>query len=293
MKKILFITLLLNTLIFANMNVVASILPEEAFIKAIGGEKVHVSVMVLPGNSPHTYEPKPSQMKSIASSTLYFSVDVEFEKVWLPKFREFNPKMKVVDLSKGIVKRMMAEPHASMHNDTHEAGGHHGGKDPHIWTTPANVKVMAEHIYRVLSSEDPSNAPYYKQNYQKFLKKIEETDAGIRKRLSTLPKGTRFMVFHPSWGYFADAYGLVQLPVEVAGKEPKPKELVSLIKEARKEHVKAIFTQPEFSDTIAQVMAKELHIKVVKVTPLSPDWSETLLKIADAIAAPESQNGKD
>jgi zinc transport system substrate-binding protein len=281
MKKVLFITLFLNTMIFANMSVIASILPEKTFIEAIAGEKVDVSVMVLPGNSPHTYEPKPSQMKEIASARLYFAVDVEFENIWLHKFREFNPKMKIVDLSKGIRKRMMAEHHTGAHTSEEES---RHGKDPHIWTTPSNVKIMAEHIYKALAQADPANAEYYKNNYQNFLKQIDETDTMIRQRLAALPKGTKFMVFHPSWGYFADAYGLIQLPVEVAGKEPKPRELIALIKEARAEHVKAIFTQPEFSDTIAQVMAKELQIRVIKVSPLSADWSGTLLKIADAIA---------
>ena len=92
------------------------------------------------------------------------------------------------------------------------------------------------------------------------------------------------MVFHPSWGYFAKAYNLEQIAVEVEGKEPKPKALIRLLKEAKKEKVKAIFTQPEFSDTVARIIAKELQIPVVKVSPLSANWSENLISIAIAIA---------
>lgn len=92
------------------------------------------------------------------------------------------------------------------------------------------------------------------------------------------------MVFHPSWGYFAHKYGLEQLPVEIEGKSPKPKALIQLIQKARKEKVSAIFTQPEFSDEVAKVMAKELHIEVIKVSPLAKNWSKNLIKIANAIA---------
>ena len=92
------------------------------------------------------------------------------------------------------------------------------------------------------------------------------------------------MVFHPSWGYFAHAYGLTQMAVEIEGKSPKPKELIGLINEAKEEKIKAIFTQPEFSDSMAKVMASELHIDVIKVSPLAENWSENLLKIAHAIA---------
>ncbi len=285
MKKTLFILLFLNTFILANMNVVVSILPEQTFVKAIGGDKVNVALMVLPGNSPHTYEPKPSQMKEIAKASLYFAIGVEFEKVWLPKFRTLNSTMQVVDLSSGIEKReIVAHHHYELnehHNDVHEADE---SKDPHIWTDPKNVRKIAQNIFEALSKSDPKSSDDYKKNLESFLSKVDATDKEIRTLLSDTSKGTKFMVFHPSWGYFAHAYGLEQLAVEISGKSPKPKEMIVLIKEARAEKVKAIFTQPEFSDAMAKVMAKELHIEVIKVSPLAADWSANLLKIAHAIA---------
>jgi len=238
-------------------------------------------VMVLPGNSPHTYEPKPSQMKDIANSTLYFAIGVEFENVWLSKFKNLNENMQVIDLTLGINKIFMAS-HDKHHEDEHVKETK--GADPHIWTSPDNVKIIAKTIYRTLAEADPSNERYYKQNYETFLTHIEETDNKIKSILSSKEKGTKFMVFHPSWGYFAKAYNLEQLPVEIEGKSPKPKELIKLLKEAKEEKISAIFTQPEFSDSIAKVMANELHIKVVKVSPLSPKWSENLINIANAIA---------
>ncbi len=93
MKKI-FITFILGftTLTYANVNAIVSILPQQTFVKAIGGEKVNISLMVKPGNSPHTYEPKPSQMRDISKADIYFSIGVEFEKAWLPKFMNQNKK---------------------------------------------------------------------------------------------------------------------------------------------------------------------------------------------------------
>jgi len=285
MKKILFILLFLTTFIFGNMNVVVSILPEQTFVKAIGGDKVNVALMVLPGNSPHTYEPKPSQMKEIAKASLYFAIGVEFEKVWLPKFRTLNSSMKVIDLSSDIEKREVISHHHYEHNDHHnDKHSNNAGKDPHIWTAPGNVELIAKNIFEALSKQDSENTAYYKKNLEIFLEKIHATDREIKNILSNTAKGTKFMVFHPSWGYFAHAYGLEQLAVEISGKSPKPKEMIVLIKEARAEKVKAIFTQPEFSDAMAKVMAKELHIEVIKVSPLAADWSANLLKIAHAIA---------
>ena len=292
MKKITLIFLLSTTHIFSNINAVVSILPEQTFVKAIGGDKVNVSLMVLPGNSPHTYEPKPSQMKDVAKATLYFAIGVEFENVWLSKFKNLNSTMQVIDLTQNI-QMLKMQAHKEHDEHEHEHGhGHqehedpkkHNGTDPHIWTSPDNVKIIAENIYEALIKADPANESYYKLNFQKFISLIEETDSKIKSILSSRPKGTKFMVFHPSWGYFAQAYGLKQLPVELEGKNPKPKELIHLIKEAKEEQISAIFTQPEFSDSIAKVMANELHIKVIKVSPLAPDWSENLINIANAIA---------
>ncbi len=277
MKKIIILITLLQASLFANINAVVSILPEKTFVEAIGGEKVNVSLMVLPGNSPHTYEPKPSQMKAVSKADLYFAIGVEFENIWLKKFKNLNPKMKIIDLSANIKKQPVTGGH-------HKEEGSKENLDPHIWTDPNHVKIIAKHIVKALIEKDPENKAYYEANYHHFLTTIEETDKKIKQILSSLPKGTKFMVFHPSWGYFAKAYGLKQLPVEVEGKSPKPKALMKLIKEAKEQKVTAIFTQPEFSDAIAKVMANELHIKVLKASPLSPDWSENLINIAKAIA---------
>ena len=276
MKKITLAFLLSTTYIFSNMNAVVSIVPEQTFVKAIAGEKVNVSLMVLPGNSPHTYEPKPSQMIEIAKADLYFAIDVEFEQVWLPKFKDLNPNMQIIDLADNIEKIYMHE--------TEHDGHDHEGEDPHIWTAPANVKIIAQNIYAALLKNDPENTAYYKRNLAIFLASVDETDRQISQRLSSLGESRRFMVFHPSWGYFAKAYNLEQIAVEVEGKEPKPKALIQLLKEAKEEKVHAIFTQPEFSDSVSRIIAKELQIPVVKVSPLAPNWSENLIKIANTIA---------
>ncbi len=281
MKKITLLFLLLTTYILSNINAVVSILPEQTFLKAIGGDKVDVTLMVQPGNSPHSYEPKPSQMISITKAELYFTIDVEFENVWLPKFKSLNAQMQVVDLADNITKIPMTSAHdAHTSHDSHD----HEGYDPHIWTSPANVKIIAENIYRALVSVDAKNKTYYKENLDHFLASIQKTDNEIRDILSTGLKSRKFMVFHPSWGYFAKAYNLEQIAVEVEGKEPKPKALIHLLKEAKEENVTAIFTQPEFSDSVSKIIAKELHIPVIKVSPLAPNWSENLLNISNAIA---------
>ncbi|MDM5271731.1 zinc ABC transporter substrate-binding protein [Sulfurovum sp. zt1-1] len=285
MKKLL-LFILVSTYLSANIKTVVSILPEKTFVEAIGGEKVDIALMVMPGNSPHTYEPKPSQMKEITKADIYFKIGVEFEHVWLEKFSNLNAGMKIVDLSESIEKLpMLAHDHHDEH-DMHEDDEHedHDSLDPHIWTDPKNVLIIANNIYNALSKEDPENASYYKKNLEVFTTHVKQTDESIKKILINTPEHAAFMVFHPAWGYFAKAYGLEELPVEVEGKAPKPQELMHLIEEAKQNKVKAIFTQPEFSDATAKLISEELGIKVIKVSPLAPDWSQNLINLANAIA---------
>jgi zinc transport system substrate-binding protein len=189
--------------------------------------------------------------------------------------------MHIIDIAEGVKKMHMAQAHHQ-----HETNGEHthAGEDPHIWTAPENVKIIAKNMYDALAKYDSANAPYYKKNLDAFLASVDETDKQINKILSNLKKSRSFMVFHPSWGYFAKAYNLEQIAVEVEGKSPKPRELVMLIKEAKEEKVNAIFTQPEFSDSAAKIIANELHIPVVKISPMAPNWSENLIHMAKTIA---------
>ncbi len=287
MQKLLFL-LLFSTLTFAKTNIIVSILPQKTFVDKIGGDKVHTSVMVEAGSSPHTYEPKASQMREITEANLYLSIGVEFEKVWLEKFQNQNKDLFIADTSKDINKSAMkSHKHEAHHEHAHQ--DEVKSKDPHIWVDPINVKQIAQNIFKTLSSVDKNNSEYYKKNLTSYLKELDALDSEIKEILKDTPKDSTFMVFHPAWGYFAKRYNLTQLPVEIEGKEPKMKALVQLMKKAKEQKVQAIFTQPEFSDKSAQLIADNLNIQVIKASPLAHNWSENLKKLAKAIAVKKDQ----
>ena len=278
MKKFLFMLMVaFGITVYAKPMVIVSILPEQTFVKKIAKEKVDITLMVEPGNSPHSYEPKTSQMISISKADIYFSIGVEFENAWLDRFKSQNPKLKFVNISDEIQKIKMAEHH---HEDEHE----HEGVDPHTWTSPENVKLMALSIYKSLVEIDPVNTKFYKSNLDDFIKEIEDTDDKIRSILKNVESKSKFIVLHPSWGYFANQYNLVQVAVEVEGKSPKAKEMIMIVDQAKEENARVIFTQPEFSDKSAQIISKEANISVKKISPLNPKWSENLINMAKAIA---------
>ena len=270
MKKIFSILLVvISTIVYAKPTVVVSILPQETFVKKIAKDKLDVTVMVTPGSSPHSYEPKPSQMISISKADVYFSIGIEFEDTWLDRFKSQNKELKFVNLSDKIEKIEK---------------NHRKSLDPHTWTSPNNVKIMAQSIYETLVQVDPLNEKFYKSNLNDFINEIKDTDTKIKDILKDTKPKTKFMAFHPAWGYFAKDYNLVQIAVKIEGKKPKPKDMIMVINEAKEENIKVIFTQPEFSDKSTQVIAKEMNINVKKISPLDTNWSENLINMASAIA---------
>lgn len=284
MKKKILLKILLPFIfsIFANANitVAVSVVPQLTIAKAIGGNKVNIIQMVPTGSSPHTYEPKPTQMKLLSNAKLYLPIGIEFEKAWLPKFKAQNKNMVVVDMSKNIKQKIQVDSCCESHHHHDE----HHSIDSHIWTSTANIKILALNTYNALISNDPTNKKYYEQNYKLFLSKIVATDNKIRSILKSVPKNSKFMVFHPAWGYFASQYGLIQVAIEVDGKEPKPASLVKIMQIVKKDNIRAIFTQPEFSDKSARILADELQIPIIKISPLAPDLLTNLIKMASAIA---------
>lgn len=283
---ILFVLLTSNPLCAENrITVFVSILPQKYFVQQIGKELVGVEVMVQPGASPHTYEPKPFQMVALSTASIYFSVGVTFEKAWLNKIASSNPDLVIVHTDENVEKIPMTAHHH--HHD--EPGGdhehHHHNHDiildPHIWLSPPLVKIQALNILNGLQNIDPANSAIYEANYQEFMSEIDQLHLQLQNTFSG-KEGTPFMVFHPSWGYFAKTYGLKQVPIELEGKDPKPSQLMELIKYAREQNIKVIFVQPQFSTRSARLVAKEIEGEVVFIDPLALNWAENLKEASQA-----------
>ena len=244
-----------------------SIVPQKYFVEKIGGDLVDVSVMVLPGNSPATYEPRPKQMVALSRARLYYAIGVPFEKVWLEKICAPNIKMLLVHTEEGMEKKPM------------KADKPHGIKDPHVWLSPPLVMVQARNILRGLLKVDPANSSVYEANYKKFIMELVDLDAELR-GIFLGKERARFMVFHPAWGYFARAYDLEMVPIESEGKDPKPADLQRLIGKAKEYGIDVVFVQPEFSSKSAGIIAREIGGQVVFANPLALDWARNLKEVA-------------
>ena len=252
--------------------VFTSVVPLMTFVERVGGGQVEVQAMVQPGQSPATYDPTPRQVAALARADLYVRVGVPFETAWMKRIRSANPQMPVLDAREGIELRR------------HEGDDGHGHEalDPHVWTSPPLVKIMAANIRDALIRLDPSHRVGYEKGYGDFAAQLDALDGEIRGLVADLPN-RRFLVYHPAWGYFADAYGLKQIPIEMEGKDPKPAQMKALIKIAKEEAIKVIFVQPQFSTKRAEIIAKAIEGRIIPADPLAEDWASNLRKQARQI----------
>jgi zinc transport system substrate-binding protein len=258
------------------LTVGVSLLPQQTFVERIGGKHVRVVVLVPPGKSPATHEPTPQQIEAVAASRLYFRIGVPFEEAWLPRLAQIAPAAKLVDLREGLSLRAVDMPPG----ETSQSGGK---PDPHIWVSPPLVIKMAEQIRAALTAARPAAAAEFADNHARFVAELNALDADIRARLAG-KQGRSFMVFHPSWGYLADAYGLKQLPIEAGWKEPGPRTLQLLIDGAKAQGIRVIFVQKQFSQREAETVAQAIGGEVVAVDPLAPDFADNLRRVAEVFA---------
>ena len=263
------------------LRVFVSILPQKYFAEKIGGDLVDVAVMVEPGANPQNYEPKPKQMLALAKTSIYLAIGVPFETTWLAKIAATNPNMLVVHTDAGIKKiPMMAH-----HRESELEEDRHGIQDPHVWLSPPLVIIIAENMLQAFIKVDPAHRLIYEKNHNSFVKELVVLDAEIRATFRGKGKAVEFMVFHPAWGYFAQAYGLEQVPIELEGKQPKAAELQRLIQYAKQRGIKVIFAQPQFSRQAAQAITESIGGQIVLADPLAADWDRNLRQVASKFKA--------
>ncbi len=250
----------------AQLRVFASVPPIQSFVERVGGQHVEVRAMVRPGFSPHTYDPTPQQISALASAALYVRTGVPFEDVWMDRIRSANPEMQVLDVRDGISLRTLADQ-----------------QDAHVWSSPPLVRHMVDVIRDKLSMLDPAHTADFARNRDAFVAELDALDRELRALLNPLPN-RKFMVFHPAWGYFADTYGLTQVPIENEGKGPGARALATLIDQAKEDKIKVVFVQPQFDKRQARQVAQAIGGTVIAVDPLAADYVENLRRVGHEFA---------
>ena len=280
------------------LRVVVSIDPQACFVERIGGDRISVEVLVPAGREPETYTPTPDKIRQLVRSRVFFRVGFPAETTLLPKLASIAPKLQIVDTRTNLDLRR-ADPHRHSDHEgddgdhdyhTHTSGCDCGidGVDPHVWVSPAQVKRQAETIRDTLIALDPDGKAEYETNCERFVTDLTELQAEIREKLAPL-QGKTIYVYHPTYGYFCDEFGLVQKAIEIDGKSPTPRTLADWIGTARDDKVRIIFVQPEFNRSAAEKAAELTGAKLVTHSTLQRDYFKMMRDLTAFIDEAYSQ----
>jgi zinc transport system substrate-binding protein len=237
----------------SGQKILVTFYPLYKFTKAVGGNKVDVSLIIPPGIEPHDWEPTIQDIEQFKTASLVIINGAGFEQ-WLPKLITANPEMTVIDTSKNI---------KLLQKGTNQT-------DPHIWLDPILVKTQVQNIADGLEKIDPQNADYYQQNANQYKSRLDSLDATIRTDLSNCNKKD-FLAFHDAFSYFSIEYGLHQNTIVGGlspGAEPTAATLEQITRKSQNLGLHIVFTEEAVNPQIAKVIADEIHGKVLVLSPL-------------------------
>ena len=232
--------------------VTTSISPLADLIRQVAGNRVTVVNLVPAGSDPHDYDPKPSDMRQVAASVIFFANGVG-EELYLDKLvkNAGNNKLQVIVLSDGlpILEKTAASP-----------------GNPHLWLDVQNSMAYVEKIRDALGQAFPADKDYFTQNAQAYLRQLHDLETWVQTQVAAIPAENRKMiVFHNAWSYYAQRYGLTVLrPVVGAGEsEPSAKDYAELLSLIKDNHVRAVFGEAGFNPKLVQQLAHDAGVQYV------------------------------
>ncbi|MFC1545079.1 metal ABC transporter solute-binding protein, Zn/Mn family [Gemmatimonadota bacterium] len=267
--------------------IAVSVQPHAWLVEQIGGERVDVIAILSPGDSPSTYQPTDSQISRVMRARLFFRTGVPFEHGrWFDTLAS-SGGLEIIDLRAGVELRHMEHDHDHEGEEpsgiTVEAAEEESGTDPHIWVSPALLKIQAHAIADALTSVDPEGSAEYHRRLESLERELDELGEYIHSRFED-HQGKAFYVFHPAWGYFAEEFGLNQKAIEIEGKDPSDHDLTIIQEEMRADRALVIFIQPQIGSRAVEAVADAMGADVKILDPLVRNVISNLRSVADAIA---------
>ena len=252
------------------VQVVASVYPVQEFVKAVGGERVDVSLLVPPGTEPHDWEPTAKDLAKIKGSALlvYHGAGLEHWAGAVVK-PELLGAAKAVEVSKGIALLDAAENELGEETGHNHGGEAHGAKDPHVWLDPVLAQQEVKTILAALIEVDPAHASEYEANAAAYLKELQQLHAEYTATLQQTAK-KELITSHAAFSYLAKRYQLQQVPVMGLSPdaEPTADKMAEIIRFCKEHQVKYIFFETLVSPKLAEVLSREAGASTLVLNPL-------------------------
>jgi zinc transport system substrate-binding protein len=263
---VLFVSLVFAVLFFRTNNfraknsklqIVTTLFPLYDMAKAVGGNRVDVSLLLPPGVEPHSFEPTPSDIVRINEADIFIYTG-DFMEPWAAKILAGteNKNLEVVNSSLGA---------QFLNAVFHDADVPAGSVDPHIWLDFDNDKIMVGNITAALVKKDSADAKYFMTNEENYKSELSKIDSEYRATLSNCKTSELIYGGHYAFGYLAHRYALKYLAAEGISPdaEPTASDLAHLIDRIKKDKIKYVFYEELTSPKIAETIANETGAKLL------------------------------
>lgn len=262
LRKTVLAGLLLSPLwAMANMPVVASFSILADITREVGGERVNVVSLVGADQDAHVFQPKPADVKKLAEAKVFVANGLGFEG-WISRLsKSANFKGVTVTASNGIKPLAAAEEDGHDHADGHD----HGRVDPHAWHNPQYVMRYVDTIAAGLTKADAAGASYYRARAEAYKLRVKELDGWASAQFAAVPLARRkVLTSHDAFAYLGARYQIrFMAPQGVStDAEASAKSVAQLIRQVKKEQVKAVFIENMSDRRLIDQLAKEAGAKV-------------------------------
>ncbi len=236
----------------------------------VAGEIPQITVLLEPGQNPHSYQPTPQDMVKITRADVIIVNGLDLEEFLDDLLDGSGTQAAIIVASEGIQPLGIPETKEGFEEDEEDEAqhSHENGYDPHVWFNPNNVIIWTDNIVTGLSTLDPDHALEYRKNGQAYQEQLLALDDWIRDQVRRIPEENKELVTdHTSLGYFAEEYGFTQIgaviPALTTEAETSGQELAGLIDTIRANQVRAIFIGIDFDPTLAQRVAEETGVDLI------------------------------
>ena len=244
------------------IDVVASTPVVADLARQVGGDRVNVTQLLQPNSDPHDYEPRPSDVKAVASAQVVLESGMGLDHWVDDVVEQSGADPTVVDLSGSLPVRLGADGHADEEEHAGEEEHDHGDHDPHWWHDPENAIAATREIAAVLGRADPDARATFDANAEDYVERLEALENGTRACVERVPVADRKLVTdHDALGYFARRYRIevtgAVIPSQSTQAQPSAGEVADLVRTIRDEGVRAVFPESSVNTKLAEAIARQ------------------------------------
>lgn len=222
-------------------------------VREVGSDQVELAVLVGADTDAHTYQPKPSDARTLAAAQALVSNGLGFEG-WIDRLAKAAPfQGRAIVATAGVATLQGAQGHGPGHSHAH-------GPDPHCWQDVGRVRRYVGNIVTGLAAADVGNASFYRERGQSYDKRLVELDQWVKAEIAKVPAAQRRAITgHDSFRYFAAAYGVQFFAPRgfTTDSEPSAKDVAALIRQVREQKIKALFVENMTNPGLVEQIARE------------------------------------